>query len=94
MRDTREYYAMNRKVYAILDAGLPVNKLHLTEGVQDQDGHGLWMSILNDCGDLRSQIKLIKDDIAPGTGVDKEQNFGVFGKLILRNVPRTSDSTA
>ena len=39
-------------------------------------------------------VKLIKDDIAPGTGVDKEQNFGVFGKLILRNVPRTSDSTA
>ena len=34
-------------------------------------------------------IKLVRDDIAPGTGVDPEHFWGAFGKLVLENAPRS-----
>ena len=49
-----------------------------------------FMSMMVDKGGLKVDerlAKLIKDDIAPGTGVDPEHFWASFGKLVLENAP-------
>ena len=50
-----------------------------------------FMSIMVDKGGLKVDerlVKLVKDEIAPGTGVDPEHFWSGFSKLVLENAPR------
>ena len=50
-----------------------------------------FMSIMIDKGGLKVDdrlVKLIKDDIAPGTGVDPEHFWSAFGKMVKENAPK------
>ena len=51
------------------------------------------MSVMIDKGGLKVDdrlVKLIHDEIAPGTGVDPENFWSGFGKLVIENAPRFS----
>ena len=50
-----------------------------------------FMSVMVDKGGLKVDdklVRLVERDIAPGTGVDPEQFWAAFGKLVLEEAPR------
>ena len=64
-------------------------------GMLCRAGHGSmtqrFMSVMIDKGGLKVDsrlVKVVKEDIAPGTGIDPEHFWSAFGKIVLENAPK------